>query len=64
MKVKVIDTFRDKYTNEVYKIETELEVTKERYLEMKDHVEVKKSKVKATDDESKVKATGDESQGL
>lgn len=34
MKVKVIETFRDKYTNKVYKINDEIEITEERFKEI------------------------------
>lgn len=34
MKVKVIEVFRDKYTNEVYKINDEIEITEERFREI------------------------------
>ena len=34
MKVKVIEIFRDKYTNEVYKINDEIEITEERFREI------------------------------
>lgn len=39
MKVKVKSIFRDKYTNEKYKIGTTLEVNSERYEEVKAYVE-------------------------
>lgn len=39
MKVKVIDIFRDKYTNEVYKKGKELTVDEKRYEEIKTYVE-------------------------
>lgn len=39
MKVKVKEIFRDKYTNEVYKLNKELDVTDERYEEIKQYVE-------------------------
>ena len=38
-KVKVIDIFRDKYTNEVYKLNQELEVDEKRFNEIKAYVE-------------------------
>lgn len=44
MKVKVIDTFRDKYTNEVYKVGKELNVDENRYKEIKKYVEKVQSK--------------------
>lgn len=40
MKVKVISVFRDKNTKEIYKLNTELEVSKSRYEEIKEYVEV------------------------
>ena len=39
MKVKVKEIFRDKYTNEVYKLNDELDVTDARYEEIKKYVE-------------------------
>lgn len=39
MKVKVKEIFRDKYTNKVYKINDELDVTDTRYKEIKQYVE-------------------------
>lgn len=39
MKVKVIEVFRDKYTNEVYKLNQILTVDKERHKEIKKYVE-------------------------
>lgn len=48
MKVKVKEIFRDKYTNEVYKLNKELDVTDERYEEIKQYVDkVEKNKKKA-----------------
>lgn len=44
MKVKVISVFRDKNTKEIYKVGKELEVSKERYGEIKDFVEIIKNK--------------------
>ena len=45
MKVKVVSVFIDKYTKTKYKLGDEIEVTKERYKEIKEFVEViKKSK--------------------
>lgn len=38
-KVKVIDIFRDKYTNRVYKLNDILEVDEKRFLEIKAYVE-------------------------
>ena len=40
MKVKVIKRFNDKYTKEYYKLNKELEVTEERYQEIKKYVEI------------------------
>lgn len=40
MKVKVISIFRDKSTNEVYKLNQTLKVSKERYEEIKEYVEI------------------------
>ena len=46
MRVKVISVFVDKNTNQRYKLGEELTVTKERYEEIKDFVEViKDSKI-------------------
>lgn len=39
MKVKVKEIFRDKYTNEVYKLNDEIEVTEERFKEIERYVE-------------------------
>lgn len=39
MKVKVKSIFKDKYTNKVYKLNDELDVTDERYEEVKQYVE-------------------------
>lgn len=48
MKVKVKEIFRDKYTNEVYKSNKELDVTDERYEEIKQYVEkIENNKKKA-----------------
>jgi hypothetical protein len=44
MKVKVISVFRDKYTNKFHRVGDEIEVSKERYKEIKDYVEVIKKK--------------------
>ena len=38
MKVKVKSIFKDKYTNKVYKLDDELDVTDERYEEIKQYV--------------------------
>ena len=56
MKVKVISVFRDKDApKEVIKLNTELEVSKERYEEIKEYVEVinstnKKEKTEKVED--------------
>ena len=39
MKVKVIKIFRDKYTNEVYLLNQEIEVTEERFKEINERTE-------------------------
>lgn len=45
MKVKVIEIFRDKYTNETYKLNQELDVDKERFKEIEKYVkEIKTNK--------------------
>lgn len=44
MKVKVTSVFRDKYTFKIHKVGDELEVSKERYNEIKPYVEVIKKK--------------------
>ena len=44
MKVKVISVFRDKYTKETYKVNQAIEVSKERYNEIKQYVEKIKTK--------------------
>lgn len=44
MKVKVISVFRDKHTKETYKANDVIEVSKERYNEIKQYVEIIKSK--------------------
>jgi hypothetical protein len=44
MKVKVISSFRDKYTYKFHKVGDELDVSKERYEEIKPYVEVIKKK--------------------
>ncbi len=43
MKVKVISIFVDKNTKERYKLNQELEVSKERYEEIKNYVEIIKN---------------------
>ena len=44
MKVKVVSVFRDKYTNETYKENQIIEVSKTRYNEIKQYVEKIKTK--------------------
>lgn len=44
MKVKVVSVFRDKHTNEIHKLNDEIEVSKERYDEVKQFVEKIKTK--------------------
>lgn len=44
MKVKVVSVFRDKYTKETYKPNQVIEVSKERYNEVKQYVEKIKTK--------------------
>ena len=44
MKVAVISVFRDKYTNKKYKLGDKIEVSKERYNEIKQFVEIVKNK--------------------
>lgn len=55
MKVKVVNVFRDKKApKEIVKLGTELEVSKERYEEIKEYVEIinstKKEKFKRVED--------------
>lgn len=38
MKVKVVERFVDKHTDEFYKIDQIIDVSKERYLEIKNYV--------------------------
>ena len=50
MKVKVKEIFRDKYTNKVYKLNDELDVTDARYEEIKQYVEkIEKNNKKKAD---------------
>lgn len=50
MKVKVKSIFKDKYTNKVYKLNDELDVTDERYKEVKQYVEkIEKNNKKKAD---------------
>lgn len=44
MKVKVVNIFKDKNTKEIYKVNDIIEVSKERYNEIKDFVEIIKTK--------------------
>lgn len=46
MKVKVVSVFKDKHTKKIYKLNDEIEVSKERYKEIKEFVEEIKSKKK------------------
>lgn len=39
MKVRVIDIFRDQYTNQVYELNDVLEVDEERFKEIENYVE-------------------------
>ena len=50
MKVKVKNKFRDKYTNKVYEINDKLDITNERYEEIKQYVEkIEKNNKKKAD---------------
>ena len=40
IKVKVIDIFRDKYTNQTYELNQELEADEKRFEEIKAYVEI------------------------
>ena len=44
MKVKVVSVFRDKHTDETYELNQEIEVSKERYNEIEQYVEIIKTK--------------------
>jgi ABC-type phosphate/phosphonate transport system substrate-binding protein len=44
MKVKVVSVFRDKYTKEIYSAGQVIEVSKERYKEVQQYVEIVKTK--------------------
>ena len=44
MKVKVVSIFTDKYTKKTYKLGDEIEVTKDRYKEIEQYVEIIKKK--------------------
>lgn len=57
MIVIVKEMFRDKYTNEVYTTNTELEVDKKRYEEIKTYVEVKETEQKVDTKKSKTKSS-------
>lgn len=46
MKVKVVSIFTDKYTRKTYSLDDEIEVTKDRYEEIKQYVEIIKDKKK------------------
>lgn len=50
MEVKVVSIFVDKETKERYKVNQELKVSKERYEEIKDYVEI----IKSTKNDNKV----------
>ncbi|MBQ8892560.1 MAG: hypothetical protein IJ068_06840 [Bacilli bacterium] len=43
VKVKVISVFKDKDTKEIYPLDKEMTVSKERYEEIKDYVEIIKT---------------------
>ena len=47
MKVKVVEVFRDKYTNQVYKLNEVLEVDKDRRKEIDNYVEDVKENIKS-----------------
>mgnify|MGYP001738542482 FL=1 len=49
IKVKVMNKFVDKYTNELYEINQILEVTEKRYEEIKKYVELFEEIVKKSD---------------
>lgn len=40
IKVKVVDIFRDQYTDQVYELNQELEVDEKRFEEIKAYVEI------------------------
>jgi len=46
MKVKVVSIFTDKYTKKTYSLGDEIEVSKDRYAEIKEYVEIIKTKKK------------------
>lgn len=50
MKVKVIEMFRDKYTNEIYKEGKILDVDEKRFAEMGKFVEIVKTKNENTEE--------------
>lgn len=57
MIVIVKEMFRDKYTNEVYTTNIELEVDKKRYEEIKTYVEAKETEQKVDKKKSKTKSS-------
>ena len=46
MKVRVVSVFTDKYTKKTYKLDDVIDVSKERYREIKRYVEIIKEKKK------------------
>ena len=46
MKVKVLSIFTDKYTKKTYSLGDKIEVTKDRYKEIKQYVEIIKTNKK------------------
>ena len=46
MKVRVVSIFTDKYTKKTYKLGDVIDVSKERYREIKQYVEIIKEKKK------------------
>lgn len=52
IKVKVISVFRDKDTKEIYELNKELNVSKERYEEIKEYVEIINSSKKNDNQEA------------
>lgn len=50
MKVKVVEMFRDKYTNEIYKEDKILDVDEKRFAEMGKFVEIVKAKNENTEE--------------
>ena len=53
MKVKVVEMFRDKYTNDIYNLNDVIEVNDKRYKEIERYVEVIKEKAKKDNKNSK-----------